>query len=74
MNNLHQQNARNLAIRQAQRDASEPRSFWDDDDESPSMEECDDEAKRLYAAEGYPATVLDVEWRARRLFEGEEKA
>jgi hypothetical protein len=63
-------NARAFAAAQSRYDASEPRSFYDDD-ESPSWEECEDEARRQFAAEGYEPTANDVTWRATKLFNGE---
>ena len=64
-------NARAFAAAQSRYDASEPRSFYDDDDD-PSWDDCVEEAERQYAAEGYTPTYDDVIALATKLYGGPE--
>ena len=64
-------NARAFERAQAARDASEPRSVYEDGDD-PSWDDCVEEAERQYAAEGYTPTYDDVIALATKLYGGPE--
>jgi len=62
-------NQRTFAAAQSRRDASEPRSVYEDGDD-PSWDDCVEEAERQYAAEGYAPTYDDIVALATKLYGG----